>query len=364
MDLWRRPLESMVIKPEFWKNKKVLITGNTGFKGSWLSILLSYLGANVKGYSQPPPTKTNLFQLSGIDAHFETQFSDIRDLHTLRKFVDSFNPEIIFHLAAQSLVRVSYTEPVDTYETNIMGTVNVLEVARAAPNLEAVINVTSDKCYDNNENKLPFKEDDPMGGHDPYSSSKGCAELVTKAYRSSFFSDFKKNISVSTVRAGNVIGGGDWSVDRIIPDFFRAFESKKKLKIRNPNSVRPWQHVLEPLSGYLFLAQNMLADNKKFSQAWNFGPEPSSIKNVKWLVDELAKEWSTVDIDYSESKIEEFHEANFLSLDISKVKSDLGWHPKLDATEVIQLINNFYSALYSNKNILDKTVEQIKNYIN
>ena len=362
MELRKGALESMVKDVNFWKNKRVLVTGNTGFKGSWLSIWLSQLGANLRGYSLPPPTNPSLFVLSGIGEHVETTLSDIRDSDSLKKCVQKFDPEIIFHLAAQPLVRASYQDPVETFETNLMGTVNLFEAARKAKNLKVLINVTSDKCYQNNETNLPFEESDPMGGHDPYSASKGCSELITNAYRSSFFAGKSQDLAVSSVRAGNVIGGGDWSVDRIVPDFFRALETKKPLLIRSPESIRPWQHVLEPLSGYLLLAEKMFVNSNKFSQAWNFGPNETDAQTVKWLIDELAKKWNGININFSGKETEKLHEAKFLRFSISKSCSELAWTPKWSAVDAINMINEFYSGYFEKQNILDLVVKQINMY--
>ena len=362
MEFRKGPLESMVTDSNFWKNKRVLVTGNTGFKGSWLTIWLSQLGANVKGYSLPPPTNPSLFTLSGIRDQIETNFSDIRDADSLKKFVLQYDPEIIFHLAAQPLVRASYLDPVETFETNLMGTINIFEAARLSKNLKVLINVTSDKCYQNNETNLPFVENDPMGGHDPYSASKGCSELITNAYRSSFFSDANQGLAVSSVRAGNVIGGGDWSTDRIIPDFFRALETKKPLLIRSPESIRPWQHVLEPLSGYLLLAEKMFVNSNKFSQAWNFGPNETDAQTVKWLIEQLAKKWNCININFSGKETEKLHEAKFLRLSISKSCSELAWAPKWSAVDAIDMINEFYSGYFEKQNILDLVVKQINMY--
>lgn len=352
----------MVKEVNFWKNKRVLVTGNTGFKGSWLTIWLSQLGANVRGYSLPPPTNPSLFILSGIGDKFETTFSDIRNADSLKKCVLQFDPEIIFHLAAQPLVRASYRDPVETFETNLMGTVNLFEAARLSKKLKVLINVTSDKCYQNNETNLPFEENDPMGGHDPYSASKGCSELITNAYRFSFFSDKSQDVAVSSVRAGNVIGGGDWSTDRIIPDFFRALETKKPLLIRSPESIRPWQHVLEPLSGYLLLAEKMFVNSNKFSQAWNFGPNETDAHTVKWLIDEFAKKWNGISIEFSDKETKKLHEAKFLRLSISKSCTELAWAPKWTAVDAVNMINEFYSGYFEKQNILDLVVKQINMY--
>ncbi|EDZ64838.1 CDP-glucose 4,6-dehydratase [beta proteobacterium KB13] len=352
----------MEIKGNFWKNKRVLVTGNTGFKGSWIVIWLSHLGADIRGYSLQAPTNPSLFDVSGIGDHVETTFGDIRDKYTLKKSVQEFDPEIIFHLAAQPLVRASYQDPVVTFETNLMGTINLFEVARSLKNLKVLVNITSDKCYQNNETNLPFKESDPMGGFDPYSASKGCAELITNAYRSSFFGGKDCDVALSSARSGNVIGGGDWSEDRIIPDFFRALETSKSLLIRNPESTRPWQHVLEPLSGYLLLAEKMFTNSKKFSQAWNFGPNENEAHTVKWLIDELAKKWNDIKIDYLHNETEILHEAKFLRLSIDKSYSKLKWSPKWNTLKAIDMINEFYTAYFEKQNILDLVIGQIKSY--
>ena len=355
-------MENLVVGVDFWKNKRVLITGNTGFKGSWLSIWLCQLGANIRGYSLPAPTNPSLFHLSGIGEHLETTFSDIRDADSFKKCVQQFDPEIIFHLAAQPLVRASYQDPVETFETNIMGTVNLFEAARVEKNLKVLINVTSDKCYQNNEINLPFEESDPIGGQDPYSASKGCAELITNAYRSSFFARKGQDLAVSSVRAGNVIGGGDWSADRIVPDFFRALETGKPLLIRSPGSIRPWQYVLEPLSGYLLLAEKMFINSNRFSQAWNFGPKETDAHTVKWLINELSKKWIDINIEFSDKETEKLHEAKFLRLSINKACSELAWAPKWNTVDTIDMVNEFYSGYFAKQNIFDLVVKQINMY--
>jgi len=260
------------VDPSFWKGKKVYLTGHTGFKGSWLSLWLQSMGAVVKGYSLEPNTKPNLFTEANVEENMNSEFGDIRDLNQISKSMLDFNPDILIHMAAQPLVRLSYQEPVDTYTTNVIGTVNVLEAARGCPNLKAIVSVTTDKCYENNEWDWGYRENEPMGGHDPYSSSKGCAELVTSAYRRSFF-NAENSASLASARAGNVIGGGDWADDRLIPDILKAFEKSKPVVIRNPISTRPWQHVLEPLSGYLVLAQELFENGKEYAEGWNFGPK-------------------------------------------------------------------------------------------
>jgi CDP-glucose 4,6-dehydratase len=286
MELGQRALENLGMNPSFWKHKKVLLTGHTGFKGSWLSLWLQDLGADVTGYSIDVPTDPSLYGAADVGDGMDSVTGDVRDLASLRSSVDKAGPEIIIHMAAQSLVRRSYADPVGTYDTNIMGTVNLLEAVRDVSGVRVIIVVTSDKCYDNEEHEQGYCEGDPMGGYDPYSSSKGCAELVTAAYRNSFFNnaDFDRHeTAVASVRAGNVIGGGDWAEDRLIPDIVAAFQSGRSPDIRNPQSVRPWQFVLDPLNGYLTLAESMWNDARAFAGAWNFGPDDSNAKEVGYV---------------------------------------------------------------------------------
>ena len=272
----------MNVNSSFWQGKKVFITGHTGFKGSWISLWLQSMKSDIYGYSLEPPTTINFFDEAKINDGMESFIGDIRDFDLLQDKIRTFNPDILIHMAAQPLVRLSYKQPIETYSTNVMGTVNVLEASRAAKNIGAIVNVTSDKCYDNKEWEWGYREDEPMGGFDPYSNSKGCAELVTSAYRRSFFLD--SSINLASARSGNVIGGGDWAEDRLVPDALKAFENNKKLVIRNPLATRPWQHVLEPLSGYLRLAESLYDGKQKFSEGWNFGPKDSDNKNVEWIV--------------------------------------------------------------------------------
>src|SRR3989338_2857486 len=277
-----------------FKNKKILITGHTGFKGSWLSLWLSELGANVIGYALKSPAEPSLFDVGFVKKRITSVEADIRDAEFLNSIFKQYQPEIVFHLAAQSLVRRSYKEPRNTYETNIMGTVNVFEACRNTPSVRAVVNVTSDKCYENCEQPAGYKECDPMGGYDPYSSSKGCSELITGAYIRSYFnpSEFKRHkIAVASARSGNVLGGGDWSEDRLIPDCIRSFSEKRPIVIRFPEAIRPWQHVLEPLFGYMLLARHLYEDGPEFSGSWNFGPDETDARPVKWIVDEVSRLW-------------------------------------------------------------------------
>jgi len=345
-------MENLVmIEPSFWKGKRVFLTGHTGFKGSWLVLWLHSLGAEVKGYSLNPPTEPSLFKEVKIDSIIDSQIDDIRNLTVLKKSINDFNPDILIHMAAQSLVRYSYDAPIETYETNVIGTVNILESVRSCKNLKAIVNITTDKCYENDGRSKGYKEDDSMGGHDPYSSSKGCAELVTSAYRRSFLQE--QGIGLASVRAGNVIGGGDWADDRLIPDILRSFEKGESVVIRNPKATRPWQHVLEPLSGYLILAEKLYKNQKKYAEGWNFGPNEKDVKPVEWILDKMTSRWpdSSWELDQNSNP----HEASFLKLDISKAKSKLGWKPVWELSYTLEKIIDWHKAW------LDK--EDIQTYV-
>ena len=310
---------------QFWRGKRVLITGHTGFKGSWLSLWLQSLGAEVTGYALNPPTNPSLFDVARVGEAMTTIIADIRDLPALKRAMQAGQPQIIFHMAAQPLVRYSYQNPVETYSTNVMGTLHLLESARITRSVKSVVVVTSDKCYGNREWTWGYRENEPMGGHDPYSSSKACTEIVTSAYRSSFLQE--QGISVATARAGNVIGGGDWAADRLVPDIFRAFESNQPVVVRNPHATRPWQHVLEPLSGYLLLAERLYNQGEPFAEGWNFGPQDEDTKEVLWIVQHMVKSWGHGASWQQDSSIH-VHEANYLKLDISKAKARLEWRPR------------------------------------
>jgi CDP-glucose 4,6-dehydratase len=333
-------LEGVVLNPIFWYGKRILLTGHTGFKGSWLTLWLESLGARLVGYALAPPTNPSLFEVAELGKSMTSVIGDIRDLEKLQAILDEHRPEIVIHMAAQPLVRHSYIDPVETYSTNMMGTVNLLEAVRHVRGVKAVVNITTDKCYQNREWVWPYREEEPMGGYDPYSSSKACSELVTAAYRTSFFNPdnyLQHGVAVATVRAGNVIGGGDWAADRLIPDILGAFERNEAVKIRNPNAVRPWQHVLEPLCGYLTLAERMYEEGPAFAEAWNFGPRDQDAKSVGWIVDRMIKLWG----DGASSIIaggNHPHEANCLKLDISKACSRLGWSPVLNLEDALKLI--------------------------
>lgn len=351
-----------------YKNKKVLVTGHTGFKGSWLSLWLLELGANVIGYSLEPPTEPNLFDSIKLKNKITHILGDVRDEKHLFNVFEKYKPEFVFHLAAQPLVRLSYTEPKLTYETNIMGTINVLEAIRKTNSVKVCIIITTDKCYENKEWIYGYREIDPMGGYDPYSSSKACAELVVSAYRNSFFTpdDYGKNhkITLSTVRAGNVIGGGDWGEDRLIPDCARMLSHNKTIIIRNPKATRPWQYVLEPLSGYLLLGSKMYKNGKKYGSAWNFGSNDNDIITVEEIVKSVTINWGNG--DYKIDTSSQPHEAGLLKLDTSKARTFLGWKPVYNIYETIKRTINWYKYFYNGveKDKLYKiTVNEIWDYM-
>jgi len=332
----QRTVENLVMNPAFWSGRKVFITGHTGFKGSWLAIWLASIGAKVYGYSTAPPTEPNLFVEARVAERLASHtIGDVRDVSALTAAVVAAAPDVVFHLAAQSLVRRSYADPGETYAVNVMGTVNLLEALRSCGEVRAVVNVTTDKCYDNREWIWGYRETDPLGGRDPYSSSKACAELVTAAYRASFLA--KSRVAVATARAGNVIGGGDWAPDRLLPDFFRASDGGSTLDVRSPEATRPWQHVLEPLSGYLLLAEKLFSDPETCVEAWNFGPVDDDLRSVGRLLDQLTRSVPGSRWQHTGSEHHP-HEAGYLKLDSSKARSKLGWRPRwtldtaLDAT--------------------------------
>lgn len=350
------------VDPAFWIGKRVFLTGHTGFKGSWLSLWLQSMGADVKGFSLPPNTSPNLFSVAKVSEGMESEIGDICDLGHLVNSILEFGPEILIHMAAQPLVRLSYIDPVGTYKTNVLGTVNVLEAARKCSSLKAIVCVTTDKCYENKEWAWGYREYEPMGGHDPYSSSKGCAELVTSAYKRSFFNT-DSTAALASARAGNVIGGGDWADDRLIPDILRSFEKSQPVIIRNPLSTRPWQHVLEPLSGYLILAQNLFDQGQQFAEAWNFGPKDEDCRPVSWILDKMATKWgpgSSWELDKNNNP----HEAGFLKLDCSKAASKLGWYPKWDLEKTLDLIINWHQLYLSGQDIKIQCFKEIFAYQN
>ena len=357
-------MENLEMNLNFWQNKKVLITGCTGFKGSWLSIWLQSLGANVLGYSSNLPTNPCLFTVAGVEQGMTHILGDIRDANQLNNTLSQFKPEIVIHMAAQSLVRYSYLNPIETYSVNVMGTVNLFEAVRQCESVKALINVTSDKCYENQERLSGYRENEAMGGHDPYSNSKGCSELVTAAYRNSYFNEkdyYEHGVAIASVRAGNVIGGGDWSADRLVPDIVKNFVSKKKLSVRYPNAIRPWQHVLEPLRGYLLLAEKLYCDGVKYSGPWNFGPNHEDSKSVSYIVNEITNIWGEkAEIIYGKNS--EPHEANILKLDITKAQTDLGWKPIIKLDETLKMIVEWYRGYNEGNEMNEFTLKQIKLY--
>jgi len=368
----RSALEGLVVKsasvtPSFWAGKNVFLTGHTGFKGSWLTLWLTSMGAKVTGYALEPNTTPNLFEVMSIKSLIhQSNIGDIRNLDNLQKMMQNAQPDILIHMAAQPLVRYSYRHPVETYATNIMGTVHVLEAARKISSLKATVVVTTDKCYENQERDKGYSEAEPMGGYDPYSSSKGCAELVTAAYRQSFFSDGNYSIhnhAVASARAGNVIGGGDWSEDRLIPDAIKAFEAGQALKIRNPLATRPWQHVLEPLSGYLVLAENLYHHGMAYASPWNFGPLDEDARSVQDVIDLLISDWNGL-VSWEKESGELLHEAYLLKLDCSKARQKLGWVPRWSLETAIKKIIEWQCSYQQNKNMQDVGLTQINQYMN
>ena len=340
---------SPMIYNNVYQGKKVLITGHTGFKGSWLSIWLTRLGAKVIGYSLPPETKPNNFEIAGLKEKLKNYFGDTRDQTKLLNIVKEYQPDFIFHLASQPIVRKSYLEPKETYDINLMGLINLLEAIRVNNLPTIFINITSDKCYENKEWVWPYRENDPLGGYDPYSASKACSEIITSSYRNSFFNEktySEHKIAIATVRAGNVIGGGDWSEDRIIPDCMRSLSENKPILIRNPNAIRPWQHVLEPLAGYLWLGARMFEDGEKYSSAWNFGSILPKNIIVLDLVKSIINLWGSGSYNV-DSEAEKFHEAHFLKLDSHKAINELKWEPVLDIQKTIEMTVTWYKRFYS-----------------
>ena len=349
---------------DIYRGKRVLITGHTGFKGSWLSLLLNELGADVYGFALDPPTSPSLYKEAKIDELVTSYIGDVRDLYYLTKVIQEVQPEIVFHMAAQPLVRESYKIPVETYSTNVMGTVHLLEACRSTFSVKAIVNVTTDKCYENKEWHWGYRENEPMGGYDPYSNSKGCSELITSAYRNSFFnpSEYKNHgVAVATARAGNVIGGGDWAEDRLIPDVIRAISKGEKVRIRSPFAIRPWQHVLEPLSGYLRLAELLYTEGPKFAQAWNFGPYDHDARNVEWITKTICEFWGD-EASFEIDKKPQPHEANYLKLDCSKANAELNWFPKWDIQTTLKSIVDWNKAYLNNEDIREVTKRQIHQY--
>ncbi len=362
----------------FWRGRKVFLTGHTGFKGAWLSLWLEQLGASVTGFALAPPTQPSLFSVADVGSGMSSILGDIRNLAGLRETMRHAAPELVIHMAAQSLVRASYRDPAGTFATNVMGTVHVLEAARACPSVRAILIVTSDKCYENAGQAQPFRETDRLGGHDPYSNSKACAELVTGCYRASFFSRenyASHGVAVATARAGNVIGGGDWARDRLLPDAVRAFGGGALLRLRNPHAVRPWQHVLEPLRGYLTLAQALFEDGPHADGAWNFGPDPSAVQTVELVICKLAACWSSrtrkparrevdrgaQDLD-AQDRDGQMYEAPSLALDCARAATELGWRPALSFEQSIELTAEWYARQLAGEDGRALCCEQISAY--
>lgn len=349
------------MNPPFWVGKRVFLTGHTGFKGSWLSLWLQSLGAEVQGYALEPPTTPNLFEIARVGEGMASTIADIREYSSLANSMAKFQPEIVIHMAAQPLVRLSYDQPIETYSTNVMGTAHVLEAVRQTASARVVVNVTTDKCYENREWVWGYRENEPMGGHDPYSSSKGCAELVTTAYRKSYFQN--AGIALASARAGNVIGGGDWASDRLIPDILRAFEQNRPAPIRNPHATRPWQHVLEPLSGYLTLAERLWVEGSSRAEGWNFGPIDGDVQPVQWIVEKMSDLWGTSS-SWDAQPGDHPDEASYLKLDISKAQSQLDWKPQWRLDTTLGKIVHWHKAWLAGSDMQAETLRQISLYSN
>jgi CDP-glucose 4,6-dehydratase len=349
----------MAVTPGFWSGRRVLVTGHTGFKGSWLALWLATMGAEVSGLANGVPTEPSLFSLAGVEEDARGVTADVRDAEAVRRAVAAARPEVVLHLAAQPLVRLSFREPRETFEVNVMGTVNVLDAVRLVPGVRAVVNVTSDKCYENREWEWAYREDEPMGGHDPYSSSKGASELVTSAYRRSFFGD-PDGPRLASARAGNVIGGGDWGVDRLIPDVMRAALAGAPVEVRNPGATRPWQHVLNPLSGYLALAERLF-DDAAAASAWNFGPAESDARPVGWIVEQLDRRWPG-GLCWERAGGEHPHESRYLKVDSSRARARLGWEPRLGLEEALDSIVEWYVAFRDGGDMRELSLAQLEGF--
>lgn len=350
--------------PDFWRGKRVLLTGHTGFKGGWLSLWLQEMGAEVTGLALPAPTTPSLFEVARVGERMTSVLGDIRDLELVSAVFATCRPEIVFHLAAQPLVRYSYGAPVETYATNVMGTVHVLEAARQTAGVRAIVNITSDKCYENREWPWGYRENDPMGGYDPYSNSKGCAELVAAAYRNSYFNPAehaRHGVALATARAGNVIGGGDWAADRLIPDLLRAIEAGHPVNIRSPHAIRPWQHVLEPLHGYLTLAEKLHDEGSAYAEGWNFGPSDDDAKPVQWIVEHLTRAWGEGAAWQLDTQPQP-HEAHYLKLDCSKARMQLGWQPRWNLARALHSIIDWHKAMRQHADMRAICLSQIAEY--
>lgn len=353
-----------MLNRSFWKGRRVFLTGHTGFKGSWLSLWLRSLGAEVTGFALQPPTEPNLFQQAKVADALRSITADIRDYGRIKQAIAESRPDVILHLAAQSVVKRGYDDPIETYASNVMGTVNLFEAVRQLKHHSVIVNVTSDKCYENREWMWGYRENEPMGGHDPYSNSKGCAELVTSAFRESYFapqSFAKHGVALGSARAGNAIGGGDWTGDQLIPDLMRSFLAGKACLIRNPSAYRPWQFVLEPLRGYLMLAEKLAHDPARFSAGWNFGPADSDAKPVAWIADSLKQTWGG-HASWIQDPASHPHEAHALKLDASKAKVSLGWEPALPLKHALEWIVEWYRAYEAGGDMAKLTQQQIERY--
>lgn len=356
-------METVAMNRDFWKGRRVFVTGHTGFKGSWLCLSLQEAGAVVTGYALPPPTTPSLFDVAHVANGMHSITGDLRDYDAVRTSMLGAKPEVVIHMAAQALVRYSYAHPLETYAVNVLGTAHVLEAARAVSGLRAIVNVTSDKCYENREWDWGYRENEPLGGYDPYSSSKGCAELVTGAYRQSYFNPAQyrhHGVALASVRAGNVIGGGDWAADRLIPDIIRAIAKSEEVVIRSPNAIRPWQHVLEPISGYMLIAERLATNGGEYAEAWNFGPSEEDVRPVEWIARALTQRWggnARFRIDTAAAML---HEAHYLKLDCSKARNRLGWHPRWRLSEALDRIVEWHRALILGQNMREVTLGQIR----
>jgi CDP-glucose 4,6-dehydratase len=351
--------ELMQGAPYFWQSKRVLVTGHTGFKGSWMCLWLQQLGAEVHGLSLAPPTEPCLFQVAKVADGMSDFRGDVRDYETVLARMQSVQPDIVLHMAAQPLVRRSYQQPIETFATNVMGTVHVLEAARHCSSVKAIVNITTDKCYENREWVWGYREDEPMGGHDPYSSSKACVELASAAYRQSFLKE--AHIAMATARAGNVIGGGDWASERLVPDILRSLQNKQSVAIRNPHAIRPWQHVLEPLSGYLLLAECLFKNGQVDAEAWNFGPQDEDARPVQWIVEGLCKAWGDSAGWHLQDGLQP-HEAHFLKLDISKARQRLNWRPHWSIETALKLTSDWHRAWLAGQDMRSVSLQQISQY--
>jgi CDP-glucose 4,6-dehydratase len=353
------------VRPEFWRGKRVFLTGHTGFKGSWLALWLRHLDAEVTGYALEPQTVPSLFELAGVAGDMESILADVRDVERLSSALQEHHPEIVIHLAAQALVRKSYQNPIETFHTNVLGTAHLLESVRRVPGVRAVVVVTSDKCYENRDWDRGYVEDDALGGYDPYSASKACAELATRAYRNSFFNPNRYSehgVAIGSARAGNVIGGGDWSADRLVPDIFRSILSEETVRIRNPAATRPWQHVLNPLAGYLTLAEALCEEGPPFAEAWNFGPAETDVRPVSEVVEDILSRWKS-NVGWEGDPEVHPHEDRSLQLDATKARHKLGWQPALDLAAALTWTVEWMRAWHRGEDARRITTAQIRRYM-